>query len=170
MRSLMALDSHDLHALACPWCGRTPQGATGGFKAVRDGQVVGVLAFASADELGGMYPTGSVVIVQVWIRREDVRELIGTQLVHRAAAVLTTRRVRCIVAPGTFGTPDCRHLPGAFLDKLGFVESIAGRQWRLDLRRTVLAPDALRSVVAGFARLLRPGRPAPAGRAGRNRG
>ncbi|HHU37859.1 MAG TPA: hypothetical protein GXZ45_00990 [Propionibacterium sp.] len=167
MRSLVALDSVDLRTLACPWCGRVPQRATFGWKAVRDGKVVGVLAAAPASELGGPYPPGSVVVVQAWVRREDVRELIGTQLVHRAAAALINRRVRCVVAPGTYGVPDCRHLPGAFLDKLGFAESIAGRQWRLDLRRTVVVPDAVRSAVTGFARLLRPGRPAPAGRTGR---
>lgn len=164
MRSLVALDSVDLRELACPWCGRTPQGATFGWKAVRDGQVVGVLAAAPASDLGGPYPQGSVVVVQAWVRREDVRELIGTQLVHRASAVLVQRKVRSLIAPGTFGVPDCRHLPGVFLGKLGFTESVAGRQWRLDLRRTVVVPDAVRSAVSGFARLLRPGRPAPAGR------
>lgn len=169
MRSLVALDSVDLRSLACPWCGRVPQGATFGWKAVRDGVVVGVLAAAPASELGGPYPTGSVVVVQAWVRREDVRELIGTQLVHRAAAALTSRRVRSIVVPGTYGVPDCRHLPGAFLDKLGFVESIAGRQWRMDLRRTVVVPDVVRTVATGLGRLVRPGRPAPAGRVGRVR-
>lgn len=168
MRSLVALDSLDLRSLACPWCGRVLQGASFGWKAVRDGEVVGVLALAAASELGGPYRQGSVVVVQAWVRREDVRELIGTQLVHRAAAASTARRLRSIVAPGTYGVPDCRHLPGAFLDKLGFVESVAGRQWRLDLRRTVTVPDAVRSVASGFARLLRPGRAAPAGRVRRH--
>ena len=167
MRSLVALDSVDLRTLSCPWCGRVPQGATFGWKAVRDGQVVGVLAAAPASELGGLYPQGSVVVVQAWVRREDVRELIGTQLVHRAAGALTSRRVRCLVAPGTFGVPDCRHLPGAFLGKLGFVESVTGRQWRLDLRRTIRVTSMVRGLADGITRLMRPVRPEPAGRAGR---
>ncbi|WP_282006139.1 hypothetical protein [Propioniciclava sinopodophylli] len=167
MRSLVALDSVDLRTLACPWCGRVPQGATFGWKAVRDGAVVGVLAAAPASELGGPYPQGAVVVVQAWVRREDVRELIGTQLVHRAAAALTTRGVSCLVAPGTFGVPDCRHLPGAFLDKLGFTESVAGRQWRIDLRRTLRVPEAVRGVADLVGRLVRPARPAPANRSGR---
>lgn len=164
MRSLMALDSVDLRAQACPWCGRVPQRATFGWKAVRDGEVVGLLALTPASELGGPYPPGSVVVVQAWVRRQDVRELIGSQLVHRAAAAGTTRRVRSIVAPGTNGVPDCRHLPGAFLDKVGFVESIAGRQWRLDLRRTLPVGAGLRSVLDAVGRLVRPLRPSPAGR------
>lgn len=165
MRSLVALDSVDLRTLACPWCGRVPQGATFGWKAVRDGEVVGVLAAAPASALGGPYPQGSVVVVQAWVRRQDVRELIGTQLVHRAAAALTSRRVRCIVAPGTFGVPDCRHLPGPFLAKLGFAESIAGRQWRMDLRRTVRVTSLVRGLADAATRLVRPARPEPAGRA-----
>ena len=64
---------------------------------------------------------------------------------HRAAAALTTRRVSCLVAPGTFGVPDCRHLPGAFLDKLGYGKlpgdfrfRLFGRQFYLPVATTVL--------------------------------
>ncbi|MFP5415593.1 MAG: hypothetical protein ACLGHZ_01740 [Actinomycetes bacterium] len=159
MRSLVPLDSSDLQDLACPWCGRTPQRATLGFKAVRGAHVVGLLAAAPASELGGFHPNGSVVVVQAWVRQEDLGELIGSQLVHRLAAVLDDRHVRCIVAPGTYGVPDCRHLPGAFLDRLGFVEFVAGSQWRLDLHRTVRVPEAVRTAGELFGRLVRPGRP-----------
>lgn len=167
MRSLMALDSRDLRELACPWCGRTPRAATGGFKAVRDGRVVGVLAFASASELGGMHPTGSAVILQLWVRREDLGELIGTQLVQRLADS-APRRVRCLVVAGTHGAGHCFRLPSTWLERLGFVESVAGAQWKLDLRRTVRVPEAVRGVADALGRLARPARPAPAGRVGRS--
>jgi hypothetical protein len=163
MRSLVALDSHDLRALACPWCGRTPQGASGGFKAVRDGRVVGVVAFAPGSELGGMYPAQSVVVLQLWVRREDLGELIGTQLVQRLAAAAPAR-TRCVVAGGTHGAGDCRHLPAAWLERQGFVEAVTGAQWKLDLRRTVRVPDAVRGVADTIGRLVRPARPAAANR------
>lgn len=168
MRSLVALDSHDLRALACPWCGRTPRGATHGLKAVRDGEVVGVLAAAPASELGGMYPSNSVVVLQLWVRREDLGELIGTQLVQRLAATAPPR-VRCIVASGTHRAGDCRHLPSTWLESLGFVESVAGVQWRLDLRRTLRIPDAARGLADAVSRLVRPARPAAANRTGTSR-
>lgn len=164
MRSLQPLDGHDLRVLACPACGRTPSQASFGFKAVREGLVVGVLAAAPASELGGFYPRDAVVITQAWVRSDDVRELIGTQLVQRTAAVLAGRRVRCLVAGGTRGVPDCAHLPADFLERLGFVEFVPGSQWRLDLRSTVKVPDAVAALAAGLAGLVRPGRPAPAGR------
>ncbi len=156
MRSLVPLDSHDLRGLSCPWCGRTPPPATFGVKAVRGSDVLGALACAPASELGGFHPTGSVVITQAWVRREDLGELIGTQMVHRVAAKLGDRRVRCIVAPGTHQTPDCHHLPGQFLDRVGFVEFIPGAQWKLDLRRTLRVPDVVRQVAGAFGRLARP--------------
>ena len=62
MRQLLGLDGHDLTGLPCPWCGRTPQPATSGLKAVRDGAVVGMVGWAAAGSLGGLYPTGSVVV------------------------------------------------------------------------------------------------------------
>ena len=169
MRSLVALDSHDLRALACPWCGRTPQGASGGFKAVRDGRVVGVVAFAPGSELGGMYPAQSVVVLQLWVRREDLGELIGTQLVQQLAARAVARKVRSVVAHGTRGVPDCRHLPADWLEARGFVECVTGTQWRLDLRRTIRVPEAVRGMVDAAVRAVRPERPAPAGRAVRPR-
>lgn len=165
MRSLVPLDSHDLATLACPWCGRTPQGATFGLKAVRDGQVVGLLAGAAASELGGFYSHGSVVVTQLWVRREDLGELIGTQLIHRLAARAVARKVRSVVAHGTRGVPDCRHLPAEWLEGRGFVECVAGTQWRLDLRRTIRVPEVVRGVMDAAARVVRPERPAPAGRA-----
>lgn len=163
MRSLVPLDSRDLRDLACPWCGRTPQGATGGLKAVRGGAVVGAVAVASASELGGMYPAGSVVIVQLWVRREDLGELIGTQLVHRLAASLP-RRTKFLVVGGTRGAGDCRHLPAAWLEGRGFTECVKGAQWKLDLRRTVRVPGVVRGLAEGLGRLVRPARAEPAGR------
>lgn len=164
MRSLVPLDSRDLSVLACPWCGRTPRGATFGLKAMRDGQVVGALAAAAASDLGGFYPPGSVVVVQWWVRREDLGELIGTQLGQRLAAQAHARRVRSIVAHGTRGVPDCRHLPADFLESRGFVECAAGAQWRFDLRRTLRIPEAVKCLVDAAVRVVRPERPAPAGR------
>lgn len=169
MRSLVPLDSRDLATRACPWCRRTPQGATFGLKAVRDGQVVGLLAAAAASELGGFYPNGSVVITQLWVRREDLGELIGTQLVQRLAARAVARKVRSVVAHGTRGVPDCRHLPADWLEGRGFVECVTGTQWRLDLRRTIRVPEAVRGMVDAAVRAVRPERPAPAGRAVRPR-
>lgn len=163
MRSLVPLDSRDLRHLACPWCGRTPPRATLGFKAVRDGVVVGMLAAAPASD-GGMDPVDSVVVVQMWVRRQDVGELIGTQLVHRLAAVARDRRVRCVVAPGTRGVPDCGHLPADFLAGLGFTEAVAGTRWRLDLRRTVPVAGLVRAARDAVGRFVRNPRPAPANR------
>ncbi|MDO5533565.1 MAG: hypothetical protein Q4F65_02800 [Propionibacteriaceae bacterium] len=163
MRSLVALDSVDLRTLACPWCGRTPHGATGGFKAVRDGEVVGALAFAPGSDLGGMYPATSVVVLQLWVRREDLGELIGTQLVHRLAAAAPPR-IRCVIAGGTHGAGDCRHLPAPWLEGRGFDEAVVGAQWKLDLRRTVRVPGLVRGLVDGVGRLVRPARPAAADR------
>lgn len=164
MRSLMSLDSHDLTSLECTWCGRTPPPAVFGFKAVREGRIVGMLAAAPASSLGGPYPDGSTVIVQAWVCREDLGEQIGTQLIHRMAAAQTHRKVRALIAPGTYGVPDCRHLPAVFLDGLGFLETVPGSQWRLDLNSTITVPDAVRAVTDAVTRLLRPGRPAAANR------
>lgn len=165
MRSLLPLDANDLRALACPTCGRTPVGASFGFKAVREGVIVGALAGAPASELGGFYPRDAVVITQEWVRSDDERELIGTQLVQRAAGLLVGHRVRCLVAGGTRGVPDCAHLPAAFLERLGFVEFVPGSQWRLDLGRTVKVPDAVAALADWLAGLIGPGRAAPARRA-----
>lgn len=168
MRSLQALDGHDLRTLACPWCGRTPGEATFGLKAVRDGEAVGLLALREADE-GGVDRAGSVLVCQLWVHPEHAGELVGTQLVHRAVAHLDERHVRTLVAPGTHGVPDCAHAPGAFWERLGFVEAVAGRRWRLDLRRTVRVPDLVRGVRDAVARAVNPGRPATAGRGLRSR-
>ncbi|NLE17832.1 MAG: hypothetical protein GX632_04745, partial [Propioniciclava sp.] len=46
-------------------------------------------------------------------------------------------------------------------------ESVAGRQWRMDLRRTLRVPEAVRGVADLVGRLVRPARPAPANRSGR---
>ncbi len=165
MRQLLGLDGHDLTGLPCPWCGRTPQPATSGLKAVRDGAVVGMVGWAAAGSLGGLYPTGSVVVTQLWVRREDLGELIGSQLVQRAAGVVSGRRgVRCLVAPGTLGVPDCHHLPADWLEARGFAESVRGSQWRLDLGGAIRLPDALRWTAEAAVRLVRPERPAPANR------
>lgn len=163
MRSLVALDSHDLRELACPWCGRTPRGASGGFKAVREGRVVGALAFAPGADLGGMYPANSIVVLQLWVRREDLGELIGTQLVQRLAAA-APQRTRCVIAAGTHRAGDCCRLPAAWLEGRGFVEAVVGAQWKLDLRRTVPVTGVVRGALDAVGRLVRPPRPSPAGR------
>ena len=127
-----------------------------------------MLACSASEELGGFYPVSSVVITQLWVRPDDVGELVGSQLVQRLAAVVLPGRVRYVVAGGTHGASDCRHLPSGFLDALGFVESVPGVQWRLDLRRTSWVMRAARQLAAWVERL--PGRrPAPAGRSIRER-
>lgn len=166
MRSVQPADPRDLHGLSCPACGSTPIAATLGFKVMRDESVLGFVAVAPSDDLG-LLPRGSASITQLWVRPDDVGELIGTQLVHRAAATLHARGVRVLVARGTRGTSDCRHLPGDWLERLGFVEYVRGAQWRLDLRRTIVASDAVRAAWAAVGRWVRPGRapgPATAGR------
>lgn len=167
MRLLNALDSTDFATLTCPWCGRAAPRSSFGFKVVRDGAVVGLAACSPADQLGGLYPMSSVVITQLWVRSDDVSELVGSQLVHRVAAAVGSRRVRYVVSGGTHGVPDCRHLPAGFLEALGFIESVPGVQWRLDLRRTAKVARAVRSASALVGRLLEGRRPAPAGRATR---
>ena len=163
MRSLVPLDSRDLATRACPWCGRTPRGASGGFKAVREGRVVGALAFAAGADLGGMYPANSIVVLQLWVRREDLGELIGTQLVQRLAAA-APQRTRCVIAAGTHRAGDCCRLPAAWLEGRGFVEAVVGAQWKLDLRRTVPVTGVVRGALDAVGRLVRPPRPSPAGR------
>ncbi|MFT3876445.1 MAG: hypothetical protein QM708_08500 [Propioniciclava sp.] len=170
MRSIMSLDSQDLTALACPWCGRTPPPAVFGLKTVREGEVVGMIAAAPASALNGPYLEGSTVIVQAWVRRPEVGEQIGTQLMHRLAATQTHRGVRALIAPGTYGVPNCQHLPAAFLDGLGFLETVPGAQWRMDLRSTIRVPDAVQAVADAVSRILRPGRPAAANRSRWNNG
>lgn len=165
MRLLDAMDSADFATLTCPSCGRGAPRSAFGFKVVVDGTVVGMAACSLADQLGGLYPVSSVVITQLWVRPEDVGGLVGSRLVHRIAAAVGIRRVRYVVASGTRGVPDCRHLPAGFLDALGFSESVPGVQWRLDLKRTARVARAVRSASALVGRLLEGRRLEPAGRA-----
>ena len=164
MRSLVALDSHDFATVVCPWCGRGAPRSSFGFKVLRDDEVVGLLACSASDELGGFYPQSSVVITQLWVSPEHVGELVGSQLVQKVAAVVAPERVRYLVSGGTHGVPDCRHLPAGFLDAVGFVESVPGVQWRLDLWRTTWVARAARQVMGWVERLWPGRRPAPAGR------
>lgn len=161
MRSVQPAEPSELRTLACPRCGRTPQSATLGFKVVRDRTVIGFIAVAPSDAVG-VLPVGSMVVEQLWVHPADVGELVGTQLVQRAAGVLHARGVRCLVAKGTRGASDCRHLPGSWLERVGFAEAVRGVQWRLDLRRTIPVRDAVRAAWASLGRLVRPERPAPA--------
>ncbi len=162
MRSIQPLDGDDLRALACPWCGRPPVGASLGFKVVRERSVVGAIVLG--EPVDAVCPPRSLAVKQVWVAPGDVRELIGTQLVHRAAGQLKARGVRCVVSGGTAGVPDCSHPPADFLATVGFVEHVRGVQWRLDLRRTVPVLDAARGWVDAVARVVRPVRPASAQR------
>lgn len=161
MRSVQPADPADLRGLRCPVCGSRAASATLGFKAVRDREVIGFIAVAPSDVLG-MLPRGAMVVEQLWVRPDDVGELVGTQLVQRAAGVLVARRVVCLVARGTRGRADCGHLPGGWLEHEGFVEQVRGAQWRLDLRRTLPVTDAVRSAWSAVGRLVRPPRAAPA--------
>ncbi len=167
MRSVQPVAPGDLRSVACPDCGRTPRVATHGFAVLRDREVIGFLALAATDALG-VLPRGSVAVEQLWVRPDDRGELVGTQLVQRAAALAHSTGARHVVAWGTRGAaPDCQHLPGGWLDRVGFVEQVRGVQWRLDLRRTITVPDALRaawSLVGKVVRTVRPMPPAPATR------
>lgn len=167
MRRVVPLDSIDLKELVCPWCGRSPGVSTLGLKTVRDGEVIGMIGAAESDALGSFYPRASVVITQLWVRREDRGELIGTQLVQALAARLYQRRhLRCIVAHGTPTAPTCQKLPIDWLENHGFTAAQARGQWRLDLRRTVRVPDPVMAALNATVRAIRPERPAPANRRG----
>ncbi len=163
MRAVHPADGAALRNLACPVCGRTPASATLGFTVVRDKTVVGFVALAVPDA-DAVYPPGTMLVEQLWVHPDDVGELIGTQLVHRAASALQARRMRRLVARGTRRTSDCGHLPGDWLDRVGFVEHVRGVEWRLDLRRTAPVTDALRAAWGSVARGVRTQRPAPASR------
>lgn len=163
MRTLVPLDARDLAGLGCPWCGRPPADASGGFKALRDADVVGVVAIAPAPP-DGTQAAQTVLVRQLWVRPDHTSELIGSQLVHRVMRELSDRGIRFLVAPGTHAVPDCRHLPAAWLEKLGFVESVRGAQWRLDLRRTIRVRNAALAAVESLVRVVRPQRAAPANR------
>lgn len=161
MRSVQPADVAELRTVACPVCGWTSRGSTLGFKVVRDRTVIGFVAVSASDAASNL-PQGSASIDQLWVHPDDVGELVGTQLVQRVAGHLNARGVRLLVARGTRGASDCRHLPGAWLERMGFVEHVRGVQWRLDLRRTVPVVDAARAAWATLVRLARPERPSPA--------
>ncbi|MFV0452699.1 MAG: hypothetical protein ACK5LS_10755 [Propioniciclava sp.] len=164
MRRVVPLATHDLAELACPWCGRTVGVATFGLKTVRDGEVLGLLAAAHAEAIDGFYPRASVILTQLWVRPQDRGELVGTQLIQRLAARLAPGPTRCIVAHGTVSDPTCQQLPAAWLEDRGFTRSQARGQWRLDLRRTIRLPDAVHAALKSTVGVVRPERPAPAGR------
>lgn len=167
MRKVIGLNSVDLTELACPWCGRTPGVSTFGLKIMRDREVLGLVGAAHADALGGFYPRASVVVTQLWVRPDDLGELIGTQLIHGLAARLVqTPRARCIVAHGTHRAGTCTEPPAAWLEHMGFVEAAARGQWRLDLRRMIRVPDVVRGALHATVRVLHPQRPAAANRGG----
>lgn len=161
MRSILVAEPADLRGLACPVCGGVPAAAEMGFKVVRDREVIGFVACASSEALG-LLPRGALAIDQLWVCPDDVGELVGTQLVQRVAGYAHTRGVRFLVARGTHGHADCRRLPGTWLERVGFVENVRGVQWRLDLRRTVVVPDALRAAWSSVERLVSRPNPAPA--------
>ncbi|MFV0407425.1 MAG: GNAT family N-acetyltransferase [Propioniciclava sp.] len=164
MRRVSPLDSGELGELVCPGCGRTPGAATFGLQTVRDGRTIGMLGAMDAEAAGGFYPRASIVITQLWVRPEDRGELVGTQLVQRLAAQVARHRIRCIVAHGTYAAATCQQLPAEWLEQRGFVAAQARGQWRLDLRRTVWVPHAVRVTLQAGLRALHPERPAPASR------
>lgn len=164
MRSMQPMDAADLATLSCPWCGRVRSGGTAGFKVVRDKVVLGAIVLAPHAGEVGLCPAGSVVVKALWVRPEEVGEHVGTQLVERAAAHLRAGHARCLVSAGSRGPGDCAHPPGSWLEHVGFVEHVAGVQWRLDLRRTLPLVRQVTDAVGAAVRVLRPGRPAAAGR------
>lgn len=167
MRRVVPMDSVDLKELVCPWCGRSPGVSMFGLKTVRDGEVIGMIGAAESDALGSFYPRASAVITQLWVRQDDLGELVGTQLVQALAGRLTQRRhLRCMVAHGAQTAPSCQKLPADWLEDRGFTAAQARGQWRLDLRRTVRVPDPVRAAFDATVRVIRPERPAPANRRG----
>lgn len=169
MRSLAPLDTRDLGGLACPWCGRAPERGSRGFKAVRDGRILGVIVLAPSLGERDLCPPGASVIEQLWVDPAEVGEHVGTQLVHRACALLAAERARCLVAYGTYGRPDCAHLPAAFLAATGFREHVGGVQWRIELRRTLPVLPAVADAGRAVLRWVRGERPLPAHRVQRGR-
>lgn len=164
MRSMQPMDAHELAALGCPWCGRVRQGGVLGFKVVRDKVVLGAIVLAPDRGELGVCPSGTAVVRSLWVRPEEVGEHVGTQLVERAAAHLRAGHARCLVSAGTRGTADCARPPASWLEHVGFVEHVAGVQWRLDLRRTLPLVRQVSDALDAAVRAFRPARPAPAGR------
>ncbi|WP_040159238.1 GNAT family N-acetyltransferase [Nigerium massiliense] len=141
MRSLTSLEPADFRELSCPWCGSTPGDASAGFKVSRGGRTIGMIAVSPPDRGRDLCPPRSVVLTQLWVAPADLGEHVGTQLLQRLCAHLVSQRVRCLVAYGRPGRPDCGHPPAGWLEQQGFAEHIAGVQWRLDLRRTARVPE-----------------------------
>lgn len=164
MRTLQPLEAHELGTLACPWCGRVATRASLGFKVTRGSDVLGAITVAPPEGEVGLCPQASLLITSLWVREGDQLEHIGTQLVQRAAAHALGRSVRCLVVGGSHGVPSCTRPPAGWLEHVGFVEHVAGVQWRLDLRRTAPITGWLRQVSDAVAQHLSPGRPAPANR------
>lgn len=163
MRSVHAISASELRTLACPWCGRAAGGAFG-YQAVRDGRVIGVLTLGEPRS-DAMLPSGSVVVSTLWIVPDEVGERVATQLLERACAKSLVIGRRWVVAEAHDGPADCRHPDEGWLERVGFVEHVRRRQWRLDLRRTAPVAGFLRTTAEALRRLLGgDGRPAPASR------
>ena len=162
MRSLVSLDQAALAQLAGPWCGRAPV-APRGLAVVRDGRTLGAIAFAPADRERDLCPPASFVISALWVSPDEVREHIGTQLIQKTCAQLLLDKARCLVAYGTDGPSDCRRLPSAWLERVGFREHVGGVQWRIELSRTVPWSSVVDAAGAALRAVRSPGTPQPAG-------
>ncbi len=164
MRNLVPLEARELRELVCPWCGRTPERGTSGFKVVRDGRTLGAIVLAAAEQERDLCPPGAFVVDRLWVSPGDVREHVGSQLVQRACAQLTSQRARCLIALGTRGRPDCAHLPASWLERAGFAKHGGGAQWRIEFKRTLPVLETVARAAQDVARALHPGRPQPANR------
>ena len=118
MRSVQQVDASEVRVVACPYCGRTPRRASGGFKVVRDKKLIGLIGYAPARDELGHAPSGSAVITVLWVNPNDVGEHVGTQLVQRVAWQLRASGVKCLIASGTRGVPTCERLPADWLGEV----------------------------------------------------
>lgn len=161
MRSVQQVDASEVRVVACPYCGRTPRRASGGFKVVRDKKLIGLIGYAPARDELGHAPSGSAVITVLWVNPNDVGEHVGTQLVQRVAWQLRASGVKCLIASGTRGVPTCERLPADWLESVGFNEHVSGVQWRMDLRNTLPVWSWLRDLAYAAQGQLRGWRPRP---------
>jgi hypothetical protein len=161
MRSVVQLDASQVRQTVCPWCGKQPRRAAGGFEVRRDGKLLGVIGFAPSNDEAGHTPAGSAMITVLWVHPYELGEHVGTQLLQRLAWHLRASGYRYLVSSGSGRNPTCDRPPAEWLQGRGFTEHVAGLQWRLDLRRTAPAWRWLADAAAAAKSHLYQWRPRP---------
>lgn len=165
VRTVLPLKPVDIVELTCPYCQYVSPQATSGLKIVQDDIAVAVLTVGRPTPHSDWCPAGSMLLTQLWVHPDYVKQGLGRLLVQRQAALLKAAGTRCWIAYGSATTPSCTHVPARFLAAVGFTEHVDNVQWRLDLNRTVSVVDRLKDAVAELRRWLPgQGRPAPANR------